>query len=781
LGITFGCIHLFIIRLSFNLDYSSFHLKKRSYSIFILRKHALTVFSIIKNGVKQGCLLAFYIGFLLIWVHAMVYRMKELPDRLEGNSLTLMGTIASIPELNEEACRFEFDIQQTKPLFLWKNVGRIRIRWLKPSKILTVGDKWQFAVKLKKPRGYANPGSFDNEKHFFQNRWVAEGYIDENVKPIFLESHWFSHPVDRLRTLIFEKMSQSLKETKSGGLIIALVIGIKQGISQAQWSIFRDTGTAHLIAISGLHVGLVASLFYFCIFWGYRLLPIRYLVTPAGCVAAWFSLIVAIIYSFLAGFSIPTQRALVMVGLLMFNQLTRRIHLTLWNYFLALGIVLLLDPFAALTLGFWLSFGAVGMILYGVNGSRLKPEGLWWKWGRAQWVVFLGLMPITLATFNQLSWISPISNMIAIPWVSFGAVPLALLGTVLLPITAEGARVLLQLSETILSGLWPFLEKCVAVPNAVWMSAECSVLSLILATIGVLMILMPKGFPLRILGFIWIAPLLLSKAPGVALGEVRFTLLDVGQGLAAVVETTHHVLVFDTGPQINAGFDTGERVVLPFLATRGRTKINTLVISHSDNDHIGGMQSIIKKMPVDTVITSEIDKMLNHPHVKLCYATQRWQWDGVEFEMLHPETVDTTKKNDHCCVLRVAVGQGKNKQTVLLTADIEAKSEKKLIERLGVKLKSSILVVPHHGSKTSSTLEFLQLVNPEYALIPVGYRNRYGHPKSEIVARYQAQGIKLFNTINDGAIGFILRDAETIETPSRYRLELRRYWQFISK
>jgi len=748
-------------------------------------KRCYEVLIVLRVGIQKGGLIAFVAGFAWMWWHSQVQLDKRLPDVLEGKSLTVIGTIVSLPECRQgyvrytsdaqqNVCRFEFKVEHAQTGDLWKNPGYVRVLWQNPDQILKVGDRWQFAVKLKKPINYANPGSFDNEKHFFRNRWVAQGYVDTKLAAQHLESAWFSCSVDRLRGLILEKMKQPLKERKLGSLIIALVVGVRENIDPAQWGVFRDTGTAHLMAISGLHVGLVASIFYGCFYWGWRCLPVGCLVIPAGWVAACAGLGSAIVYSFLAGFSIPTQRALVMVALFMVSQLARRIRSTLWNYGIALGIVLLIDPFATLTVGFWLSFGAVGVILYGTSG-RLQPQGLWWRWARVHWVVFLGLMPMTLAAFNQVSWISPLANMVAIPWVSFGVVPFALFGTLLLFMTKQAGQSLLQFSETLLAGLWPFLEGCAGLPKVIWASAEFSMVSVILATIGVFVVLAPKGFPNRVLGCISILPLLLARAPSVPHGMARFTLLDVGQGLSAVVETARHVLVFDTGPKLSPDFDTGDRVVLPFLATRGWKHIDTLMISHGDNDHIGGLHSLLKKVPVREIITSEIDKIPKQHSPKLCYAGQRWHWDGIEFEVIHPEALDTRKRNDHCCVLRVSSGV----QAVLLTADIESKSEYQLLERAHNKLAASILVVPHHGSRTSSSEAFIQAVNPQYALIPVGYRNRYGHPKPDVVKRYHDQGVVLVNTIQKGAMTFVLNHSNKIQEPVFHRLTDRRYWHRV--
>ncbi len=793
-------------------------------------------------------MLTFILGYFWMWVHIYINLAKRLPENLAGEVIQVVGTIVSLPETQDGGVRFEFDVKNTLARELWNNPGRIMLSYyeakqpiknknaLSGLKIghqrnekfkaedLRVGDEWQFWVKLKKPRSYSNTGSFDKEKYYFQNRLQAEGRIllklpkrnrnkqsnlnasssldnvmaknnigQINCSPKKLSSHWYSMPVHRLRAFLYQKIKIHMENRTFGPLITALVLGVREGISQEQWAVFRDTGTAHLMAISGLHVGLVASVAYLMIQLLYRCLPYASFIFPAVWIAAFAAIGIAAIYAALAGFSISTQRALVMITLFMSGMLNRRLSHVWKSYFVALAVVLILDPFPTLSIGFWLSFVAVGMMLYGLKG-RLYPTGLWWKWGRAQWVIFLGLMPLTVASFNQISLVSPLSNILAIPWVSFTVVPPALLGSLVLIFSETAGKFLLTIAENSFSYFWPILNFFAKMPKAIWIPAVTSNISLIIAFMGTILLLMPKGMPGRFLGCLALLPLFLSGSTAPALGTAKFTLLDVGQGLAAVLQTQHHVLVFDTGPRFGPEVDTGSRVVLPFLESQGIKKIDAVVISHGDNDHIGGLASILKKMPVDTILTSEMEVVQSHtnsptsklknfgslmnPKIKPCYAGQHWHWDGVDFEMLHPDTIHTAKRNDHCCVLQVRAG----KQAILLTGDIEQSSEKKLLDKPNTfgnkKLASTLLVVPHHGSRTSSSLDFIQAVNPAYALIPVGYLNQYGHPKNEILERYRQLKIPLFDSVRDGAISFILKDQEAIEKPTSYRAVNKHFWQW---
>lgn len=796
------------------LKYFSF-LKHHSNLLFWLSKHlALTV-------------LAFALGYLWMWLHIDFHLSKKVPAQLEGEAIQVVGTIVSLPESQNEGIRFEFDIKQTIPNGLWTNPGKVLLSYYDSRdqpfasinrKSFKVGDEWQFWVKLKKPRCYSNPGSFDKEKYYFQNRWQAQGRIllklpkkklgknkdsvknnsnnnDDNnslaickghkpsllnssidCSPKKIKSDWFSCPIHRLRAMGLSKIRNVLENKPFCALITALVFGVREGITETEWQVFRDTGTAHLMAISGLHIGLVASVVYFLMQFIWRFLPQSLLIIPATWVSALMAILGSLIYALLAGFSIPTQRALVMITLFMFSTLLRRMGNAWRTYFISLMLVVLFDPFSTLSVGFWLSFSAVAMILYGIKG-RLQPSGIWWKWGRAQWVVFLGLMPITLGFFKQLSLVSPFANILAIPWVSFTVVPPALLGTALLFISESAGSFCLRLAEFFFSLLWPVLEFFAKMSKATWMPLQITGVSLVAAFLGCLILLVPRGFPGRFLGVIGLLPLFLATPITPSLGTAKFTLLDVGQGLAAVLQTNQHVLLFDTGPKFGEGSDTGARVILPFLENQGIKKIDAIVISHGDNDHIGGLISILQKMTIGTILTSErkpIEKIYsklnnisyNHlPEIKPCYAGQKWHWDGVLFEMIHPDTKHNAKRNDMSCVLKIKVGA----QSVLLTADIEQPSEMQILEKYQEKLASSILVVPHHGSKTSSSLEFIQAVHPAYALIPVGYMNPYGHPKPDILDRYRYLNIPILDSVNDGAISFVLEDKAKVGLPETYR------------
>lgn len=720
---------------------------------------------------KIHWLIAYALGFLWVLLQAQGVINKRLPEAIEGKRIMVIGTIASIPERKHDHYRFEVDVEGL-PEASWQNPGRIRLLYkLNTEKtILQVGDTWQFEVKLKRPHAYANPGSFDSERHLFQNKINAEGYVIPSGMNRRIASKFWCHPIARIRSHIRNLIAKNLENKAFSGLIQALVVGVRDDITFAQWQVFQKTGTAHLMAISGLHVGLVAGFAFLLVNLLWRPFLNLYPQFPLPWVSALFTITCACLYGLLAGFSIPTKRALVMVSVGMLGIINRRKISRINIYCLALFIVLVLDPLSTLSPGFYLSFMAVGIIFYGMQG-RVEVRGLWWRFGRIQWITFIGLMPITLVFFQKISWISPFCNAIAIPWVSFLVVPLALLGSGLSLCNEILGKIVLSVSEGLFAILWPFLEAAAAMPSIVWLKANYNVITISLSFLGVLLIMAPRGFPARYLGFIALLPLVFLRAKSIDKQSFRVTVLDVGQGLSTVVETENHLLVYDTGPKLNAQFDTGDRIVLPFLANLGKQKIDILMISHGDNDHVGGADSILNTLPVKTIISSEID-LFPQKKVIPCYASQKWTWDGVVFEVLHPDSLITKKRNDHSCVLLISAG----KESVLLTGDIEIKSEKKILSHFREKLSAKVMLVPHHGSRSSSSLEFIQAINPDYAIIPAGYRNRYGHPKPDIVKRYQTEGIRVLNTIEGGAISFIMGPNGFVRLPSLYRETHPHYW-----
>jgi competence protein ComEC len=435
---------------------------------------------------------------------------------------------------------------------------------------------------------------------------------------------------------------------------------------------------------------------------------------------------------------------------------------------LALALVVLLDPWAPLAPGTWLSFGAVLLIFYAA-GAWSRPELRILQWGRVQWAMTLGLAPAALFLFGQVSLAGPLANAIAIPLVSIVITPLALVAA------AVPFDPLLDLGAWLVEWLLRFLEGCAALPSALWEQHAPPPWSVALAALGIAWLLAPSGIPWRAAGLALVAPAFAVSAPQPRLGEAWISTLDVGQGLAVLVQTAGHALLYDAGPAYGAESDSGGRVVLPLLRARGVRALDALVLTHDDADHVGGAQTVLESVPVHAVLSSLRPAHGLHalaPSVRPCRAGTRWLWDGVAFELLHPPARVAARKNDSSCVLRIRAQGG----STLLTGDIERASEQALVAARAA-LRSDVVLVPHHGSATSSSAQFIDAVAPTFAIASAGYRSRFGHPRPEVLARYRAAGATVLRTDLDGAVHVEL-GAAGLRVSSERALRPR-YWRTV--
>jgi competence protein ComEC len=721
-------------------------------------------YKIIKKNYTQ-ILLIILLGFswTLIFAQQNLTAQKSLTQ--EGIPIIISGCIASIPIHNK---------YQTSFLFKSNQFGLLKLSWQSQQLFLHAGDCWQLTVKLKKIHGMLNPGGFDYEKWALQAGLHGSGYILNNYSQKLLTRHWYSYSMMRVREYLLKKICLNLPPSNTAHWLIALVIGERQGIDVQQWEVLRRTGTNHLMAIAGLHIGCLAGLFYIITNWLWRRVPRLLLRLPAQSAGLIASLISAIIYSALAGFSLPTQRACLMLCFFVVMTLCRRKILTWQAWSAALLGILILNPLSVLSESFWLSFGSVALIIYGIGG-RLAPKGIWWHWGRLQWVIGLGLIPLSIALFHEASFVSFIANSIAIPIVGFVLVPLTLFATLCLIIWAPLGKIVFALADLILHFLWDILAYFAKLPAAAWHHFVPDVSFILAAVVGVVLLLMPVGVRGRWFGLIWLLPILLYKPAPPKMGEAWFTLLDVGQGLAAVVQTRHHLLVFDTGAKLSESFDMGESVVAPFIFTTGNHQIDMLVISHGDNDHSGGAQALYRYFKIKTARSSTPEKLLPHP-ASYCLRGEQWQWDNVQFAFLYPDLDQLNLNNNSSCVLQITA----NNKKILLTGDIEKSAEKYLHRQMSDALGAEILVAPHHGSKTSAVDLFLKDVSPRYVLFPVGYRNRYHFPNPIVLHKYELMGANLLLTSEAGAIEFKLNGGAEMTAPVMYRLSHRYFWGAVS-
>lgn len=713
--------------------------------------------------------LFFVAGVGWVTFRAGIILEDSLPYELEGQDLLVIGRIANIPQQAEFGQRFELSVAHAE---LDGRAVHAPRRVLLNSRDVTfqphAGETWRLLVRLNRPHGYQNPGGFDYEAHLFRNRIRAKGYVREDIAPqrIAESSAW--HDIDRLRQNLGDRIRAQLRENPYSGMVVALANGDSRGVSAEQWQVLRRTGTLHLIAISGLHISLVGGIVFFIARRLWSLPGKTVLRLPAPMFGAIAALLAACAYAALAGFVIPTQRALIMLAVAMSGILLRRRFPPSRLLAIALFAVLSYDPLSIMAVGFWLSFAAVAVILLAMNRDRIGVgASLIYKWGYIQWAIALGMLPLMLAMFQQVSPVAPLANMLAVPVFDLMAVPLTLTGVLLLGVLPDSvAGLFFQLAAGLLHLLWQALVLLADTPFSQWTQSAPSWWALLVGFVGVALLLAPRGWPSRWVGAVWLLPLFFMRPPAPVLGEVWFTLLDVGQGLAAVVRTQTHALVFDTGPRLGT-FDTGAAVVEPYLRAVGVRRVDTLIISHGDNDHIGGAESILRALPVGETLSSIPEKL---PTAKLCQSGQAWNWDGVDFIIMNPTATASSRANNDSCVLQIRSRYG----NVLLPADIEAKAERQLVERWGILLRSDVLVAPHHGSKTSSTPVFIEAVAPRYVLFPVGYRNRYRHPNAAVVQRYADRGVLMHDTPASGALEFRL-NVTGLEATA-YRERHRRYW-----
>lgn len=709
-------------------------------------------------------------GFLWALIHAHWVVGPPLDPRLSGQDIPVVGVVDSLPEPMERGVRFGFRIESATDASITTPLpARVRVAWYGRSPALQPGERWELTLRLRQPNGLRNPGGFDYEGWLFQQGFRATGYVRDGHPARRLGmAHSPARAVDRLRATLAGRMDAALGDAAYAGILRALAVGDRSTIPQAQWDTLIDTGTNHLMAISGLHVGLMAGMGYGLMLWGWRRIPALALRLPAQRAAVIGALSCAAAYAALAGFAVPTQRALIMLavalGALWLGRTARPSH----TLSLALLAVLVIDPRAVLAPGFWLSFAAVMVIVYAV-AARIGPVGKADALLRVQWVAGVGLLPLTLVMFQHGSLISPLANLIAVPWVSFLVVPLVLVGVGLSPLTPWVAETLWGLAHLAVWGLWPVLEHLAGWPGGQWRAAPPA-WTLLPALLGLAWFMAPRPWPNRWVGLLLLLPMLWPPRVELETGAFRVAMLDVGQGLAVVVMTAEHTLVFDTGPRFSPRFDAGEAAVVPYLRHKKRSRIDTLIISHGDNDHIGGADAVLSRLPVTSVL-SRNPARLDHPRSIECLAGQAWVWDQVAFRILHPPPF-WAEDNASSCVLQVRGAGG----SLLLTGDVEGLGEAVLRQSQGPALVSDILVLPHHGAASSLSESFLDRVSPRLALVSTGFDNRFGHPDERVLERLVRRQIPMLDTAREGAFHVDVHPDTGVRVRAGYRHEGRRHW-----
>ncbi len=721
------------------------------------------------------------LGYATTSLRAQWRLSDTLPHAWEGRDLTLEGRITELPEAVPNGVRFTFAITAHQPAEAVVP-HRLSLGWFVGEKLLGTdpksgsvpflpslhpGERWQLRVRLKRPHGMINPGGFDMEAWSLAQGIRASGSVQpggDNRRLADSPVPWWQAPglfIESARDEVRSRMQSVLGERRWSGVMVALVVGDQSLIRQDDWQLFWRTGVGHLISISGLHITMLAGLVAKLAGWLWPSVRVRWVAGFLGAFA----------YALLSGFSVPTQRTLYMIGVVTLSRF-RDVPLAASPVLLlALATAVAIDPWAPLAVGFWLSFGAVAALMY-AGAHSVGRVGALKAAIHTQWSATWALVPLLLLLFGQVSLLSPLANAFAIPVVSLGVVPLALLGAI------PGLGWSLVAAHQLFAVCASALQQMVQWPVTVWSAPTPTPAAFLAGLVGLLFLLGPRGLPGRQVGSVPLLVLLLMPAPRPEWGGVWMDVLDVGQGLAVVVRTRNHALVYDTGPRYSADNDGGSRVLLPALRALGVDRLDGLIVSHSDTDHSGGALSLQQGIPIGWLLSSLEPA---HPLVARispsmpCYAGQTWAWDGVRFDILHPllEQVwdEQRKTNDRGCVLRVSA-EG---QRLLLPADIEALSEAELLERGPQELAAEVLIAPHHGSKTSSTPQFLDAVSPQWAIFTVGYRNHFGHPKPEVMARYQERNIRLLRTDETGAVALSVEKNRLTVTGARARFP--HYWE----
>lgn len=721
-------------------------------------------------GTMRRPVLIVTLGGLLLWLEARLLLDDRLDVTQVGVDIETVLRIVDFPTVDGVT---RFVAAPVSPAMLPE---RLRLSWYDATAVLSLDDCWRMTLRLRRPRGFSNPGRFDYEAWLMSRRIGATGYV-RHAEP----SQDCGPPsgLARIRRSIAERIRSGLPADDATAVLLAVTLGARHWISDAQWQAFAITGTSHLMAISGMHVALAFGAFF---------LLARFALGAAGfrvsqrSVAAGAALLFAGAYAAVSGFAVPARRALAMLFLAVLVTLGRRPAST-WQIFgLAAISVVALAPLDVLTPGFKLSFGAVALLL--VLAARRSPGGpdrspvgqrvrrAARELGALQMTLIFGLLPLTLGLFGRLSWLSPLANFAVLPLFNLVTLPAALAGSVapaplsdfLLLVAWRSTTLILDTINAIAS--LPFADTSLPVLG------PYGVIAAILAAVATLL---PAGWPCRSLRYVAVVVLLANHPQRPPEDCVDIDVLDVGQGLAVVARTRRAVMVYDTGPAFRSGGDTGRLVVVPFLRYSGIDDVDWLVVSHADLDHAGGRRSLLGAIGVGVVLAGEPEDGPGTAGAptpeRRCEAGQAWQRDGIHFTVIHPPRVGRRRGNNASCVIEIRAGRYR----ALLTGDIEAVVERALL-RDGLLDRVNLLVVPHHGSKTSSHAAFVRALSPEVAINSAGYQNRWGMPRPEVVDRFNASGALFLNTADSGAIGYRLCASDGLTLRYRNREDARRFW-----
>jgi competence protein ComEC len=740
-----------------------------------------------RNRALAVFLAALLAGFGSTALRAHARMADELARADEGVDLQVRGVVASLPSVLPGLTRFLFEVER-EPGALPHVPQRLSLGWYRQDAPVLPAQRWEFTVRMRRPQATANPAGFDAEGWMFSEGVRAVGYVRDgpgDPPPTLLAAQAgnFDARVDRARAALRTRLQDLLQGSRHGAVIVALVMGDQGPIGEADWSLFNRTGISHLVSISGLHITMIAAMVALAVgsLWRRSARLLRLATLPVVRAAA--GILGGLAYCLLAGWGVPAQRTLLMLAVVALAHCARVRMPARCVLAAAAALVCLWDPWAPLAAGFWLSFGAVACIFLASAGLEGAPRGkaaMAREAVRLQAAITVGQVPLTVAIFGQVSLVAPIANAVAIPLVSYVVTPLALAGAALasaVPPADPLARALLQAAERVFAALAWFLG---LLASQSWSSLALplpSMAAILAASAGVAWLLHQPLWPLRAMGAAWMLPMVLWPAPRPPPGELWVTALDVGQGMAVVVEGGGKRILFDAGPRFSPEADAGSRVVVPWLHARGIARLDLVVISHPDLDHAGGAASVFASTRVARLLTSVPARnplLAGGPPPERCEAGQRIALGALQLEVLSPPAAlydaPRASTNSRSCVVRATLGT----RSVLLTGDVPAREERILVQGFEAR-PVDLLLAPHHGSHTSSSAELLDWASPRYASVQVGYRSRFGHPHADVLARYSARGVCVIRSDASGAAQWRL--AATGETQiERWRVEHARYW-----
>lgn len=734
------------------------------WSVFLMAAGSIVLFKYFPKGSS------FYIataGFIWVYIHASVQLHSDFAQYLQGQDIELTGVVSKIQNQTSQYTRFILNTTQIdKRIPVSDLSSKLMLSWYNPESVIKVEQSCSVTVRLKSYWRFANPGSADIEKTMFLQGIAARGYV---TKGICLETvPDKSQPVS-LRDQLIEKFTRQKKELDYFGWMMALSFGNRDYLTAQDWQVLRQSGTAHLVAISGLHLSVIAMFAYFLAYQLTRLSVSACERFGAQRIAAVCAMLVVCCYAYIAGFSIPTQRALIMVCIALTAVILNKPVCSFPLLATTLLITLLWQPLSVLTASFWMTFVAVLAIFLIIKSSPKVNK--WWLILRIQILLAVALFPISLWFFQEGSLISPLVNLLAVPYISFLVLPLLLTAQVLFILDFSVCNALFDWLDYLLNYFWQFIQASTRFTFSSY-HFQPVLTGVILFQAGWLLFIFAREWIWRLMAIVLCASLILIRPDRLDNNQLRLSVLDVGQGLSAIIETRQHALLYDVGPQYPSGFNTSDAVVLPYLRYRSINYVDKLVISHHDNDHAGGLEMMLASGLVAELLVGHAAEHKPSIPAQDCLQGRQWIWDNTQFNVLHPPADWHARKNNSSCVIQIFHPAA----TILLTGDIEAEVEYRLLAEFGDKLRSDILIVPHHGSLSSSTPAFLEAVAPKFAIYSAGYRNRYGFPHATIQARYRAIGARQLNTAQEGAIVFELDVDKGIQQRPGYRRTSHRYW-----